>query len=76
MVVKQFNKDEMIIFEEDLGRTMFVIKKGRVKISGVSSEGEEAIFSIFAEGDFFGELLAEGLSFPIRWHRLTPPKIA
>lgn len=62
MVVRNFNKDEMIIFEEDLGRTMFVIKKGRVKISGVSNEGDEAIFSIFAEGDFFGELsIIDGL---------------
>ncbi|MBS1261212.1 MAG: Cyclic AMP receptor protein [Calditrichaeota bacterium] len=62
MVVKRYNKDEMIIFEDDLGRNMFVIKKGRVKISGISSEGDEAIFSIFSEGDFFGELsIIDGL---------------
>lgn len=62
MTVKTYGKDEMIIFEDDLGRNMFVIKDGRVKISGISNEGEEAIFSIFHEGDFFGELsIIDGL---------------
>ncbi|GBE29475.1 MAG TPA: Crp/Fnr family transcriptional regulator [Bacteroidetes bacterium] len=62
MVLKSYPKDDMIIFEDDLGRNMFVIKSGRVKISGVSSEGDEAIFSIFSDGDFFGELsIIDGL---------------
>ena len=51
MVNKRFRKNNLIIFEDDLGRNLFFIKSGRVKISGISSEGGEAIFSnTFIEG--------------------------
>ena len=62
MVSKRYRKNNLIIFEEDLGRNMFIIKNGRVKISGISNEGGEAIFSILGEGEFFGELsIIDGL---------------
>jgi len=62
MVTKRYKKNNLIIFEEDLGRNMFIIKEGRVKISGISDEGGEAIFSILGEGEFFGELsIIDGL---------------
>ncbi|HEB84421.1 MAG TPA: Crp/Fnr family transcriptional regulator [Bacteroidetes bacterium] len=62
MVTKRFKKNNLIIFEDDLGRNLFFIKSGRVKISGISHEGGEAIFSILGEGEFFGELsLIDGL---------------
>lgn len=62
MVSKKFRKNNLIIFEEDLGRNMFIIQQGRVKISGISSEGGEAIFSILGPGEFFGELsIIDGL---------------
>ncbi|MBD3165981.1 cyclic nucleotide-binding domain-containing protein [bacterium] len=62
MVSKRYKKNNLIIFEDDLGSNLFFIKKGRVKISGISSEGGEAIFSILGEGEFFGELsLIDGL---------------
>lgn len=62
MVTKRYRKNNLIIFEEDLGRNMFIIKSGRVKISGISNEGGEAIFSILGEGEFFGELsIIDGL---------------
>jgi len=62
MVTKRYKKNNLIIFEEDLGRNMFIIKNGRVKISGISDEGGEAIFSILGESEFFGELsIIDGL---------------
>lgn len=62
MVTKRYKKNNLIIFEDDLGSNLFFIKNGRVKISGISDEGGEAIFSILAEGEFFGELsLIDGL---------------
>jgi len=62
MVSKRFKKNNLIIFEEDLGRNMFIIQSGRVKISGISNEGGEAIFSILGPGEFFGELsIIDGL---------------
>ncbi len=62
MVTKKYKKNNLIIFEDDLGSNLFFIKSGRVKISGISHEGGEAIFSILGEGEFFGELsLIDGL---------------
>jgi CRP-like cAMP-binding protein len=46
----------MILIEEELGSTMFIILEGRVKISRISDEGREVILSILGEGDFFGEM--------------------
>lgn len=56
MVMRHFRKNSLIIFEEDIGNSLFVIKSGRVKISRISSEGSEAILAILGQGDFFGEL--------------------
>lgn len=62
MISKKYKKNNLIIFEDDLGSNLFFIKSGRVKISGISSEGGEAIFAILGEGEFFGELsLLDGL---------------
>lgn len=62
MVTKKFKKNNLIIFEDDFGSNLFILKTGRVKISGMSEEGDEAIFSILGEGEFFGELsLIDGL---------------
>jgi len=55
-VERKFRKNNLIIFEDDVGNSLFVIKKGRVKISHISSEGSEAILAILGAGDFFGEL--------------------
>ncbi len=56
IVLRKFRKNNLIIFEDDVGNSLFVIKKGRVKISHISTEGGEAILAILGEGDFFGEL--------------------
>lgn len=55
--VKQlYKKDNMVLIEEEVGSTMFVIISGRVKISRISDEGREVILSILVDGDFFGEM--------------------
>ena len=51
-----FKKDNMVLIEEEVGSTMFVILNGRVKISRISDEGREVILSILVDGDFFGEM--------------------
>jgi CRP/FNR family cyclic AMP-dependent transcriptional regulator len=55
--VKQvYKKDNMVLIEEEIGSTMFIILFGRVKISRISDEGREVILSILVDGDFFGEM--------------------
>ena len=57
MTVRQvYKKDNMVLIEEEVGSTMFVILNGRVKISRISDEGREVILSILVDGDFFGEM--------------------
>jgi len=57
VAVKQlYRKDNMVLIEEEIGSTMFIILNGRVKISRISDEGREVILSILSEGDFFGEM--------------------
>ncbi len=56
MVTRKFRKNNLIIFEDDVGNSLFVIKIGRVKISRISPDGGEAILAILGQGDFFGEL--------------------
>ena len=51
-----YKKDNMVLIEEEVGSTMFVILNGRVKISRISDEGREVILSILVDGDFFGEM--------------------
>ncbi len=56
IVLRRFNRNNLIIFEDDVGNSLFVINKGRVKISRISADGSEAILAILGQGDFFGEL--------------------
>ena len=55
-VTQVYKKDNMILIEEEIGSTMFIILDGRVKISRISDDGREVILSILSEGDFFGEM--------------------
>jgi CRP/FNR family transcriptional regulator, cyclic AMP receptor protein len=63
LTIKRYKKNNLIIFEDDRGLNLFIINKGRVKISRISEEGGEVILSILGEGDFFGEIsVIDGLS--------------
>jgi len=53
---KFLKKDEVLFFKGDIGDSLYIIKKGKIKISIPTEEGEELIISIFSDGDFFGEL--------------------
>lgn len=49
-------KDEAIMYQTDKSTDMYIIIKGRVKVSLLSEEGEEFILTDLQKGDFFGEL--------------------
>lgn len=53
---KKCPKDMLILLEKEDGDTLFIILKGKVKVSNFSESGKEVIFSILSDGDFFGEM--------------------
>ncbi len=52
----KYKKESIILMEAEAGNSLFIISKGRVKISRISDEGKEVILAILKEGDFFGEM--------------------
>ena len=56
VVTRSYKKSNIILFEEDPGDSLFIIKEGKVKITRLSEEGKEVILSILGEGEFFGEM--------------------
>ncbi len=55
-------KNKVLYFSEDSANSVFLLKKGKVKISRISSDGREVILGILGPGEVFGEmsLLGEG----------------
>jgi len=61
--LKKYKKDTVVVLETNVGSTLFIIAKGKVKISRMSDNGKEVILAILGEGDFFGEMsLLDGLA--------------
>ncbi len=56
MISRTYDKGQIILMEEDLGETFFVMASGSVKITRLSDDGREVILAILGEGDFFGEM--------------------
>ena len=55
-ITRTFSKDNVIILAEEEGDALFIIEKGRVKVSIVSEDGREVILSMLGGGAVFGEL--------------------
>lgn len=53
---KKYKKDEIIFMPGDYFDYLFVVNKGRVKLSKTSAMGKEQILRILEPGDFMGEL--------------------
>ena len=53
---RSFRKNEVIFHAHEAGSALFVIKRGRVKISMDDRSGKEVILRILEAGDFFGEM--------------------
>ena len=56
MVSRSYSKGQMILLEDALGETFFVIASGSVKITRLSDDGREVILAMLGEADFFGEM--------------------
>lgn len=52
----QFQKGQMLIHEGEKSDTLYIINKGKVKLSKYTANGKEQILYIMTAGDLFGEL--------------------
>jgi CRP-like cAMP-binding protein len=56
-------KGKDIVFQSDEGTDLFIVLKGLVKVSLLSTDGQELVLTNFRAGDFFGEMsLIDGRS--------------
>jgi CRP-like cAMP-binding protein len=56
MVSREYGKGQIILLEESMGETFFIITRGTVKVTRLSDDGREVILAILGESDFFGEM--------------------
>lgn len=59
-VMQHAPRNQVIYFPEDTSNTIFLLKKGKVKISRMAESGKEMILAILGPGDIFGELCITG----------------
>ena len=53
---KQYPKGSVIVFEDDPGDALFIVREGRVKVVLVAEDGREVILGVLGVGEHFGEL--------------------
>ncbi len=53
---RSFRKDEIIFQENEVGDSLFVILRGRVRVAIFGDDGKEVTLSTLSDGDFFGEM--------------------
>lgn len=53
---RTYDKGEMVYTAGEIGEKLFVLHKGRVKISRISSNGKEQVIRVVGPGEFMGEL--------------------
>lgn len=54
--MRNAEKSQILYFPEDTSKTIYLLKKGKVKISKISAEGKEIILNILNPGEIFGEM--------------------
>jgi CRP/FNR family cyclic AMP-dependent transcriptional regulator len=53
---RRYRKGEMVFLRGDLGRDLFLIESGAVKICLTTEDGKEMTLALLSPGEFFGEL--------------------
>ena len=51
-----YDKGEIIFFEYDHPKKLYLLAEGQVKLTMMSPEGQEKVLTILQEGDLFGEI--------------------
>lgn len=55
-MVRPFKKGEIVFYQSELSRDLYIVLDGSVKASLLNEEGDELILAHFKKGDFFGEM--------------------
>jgi CRP/FNR family transcriptional regulator, cyclic AMP receptor protein len=58
--LRRFRKGSILIHEGDLGDTLFIVLKGRVKVYCMDEHAREITFGIFGPGEYVGEMALDG----------------
>jgi CRP/FNR family transcriptional regulator len=53
---RTYEKEAMVYTAGDVGEKLYVIHKGRVKISRIAANGKEQVIRVLGPGEFMGEL--------------------
>lgn len=53
---KSYPRGSVILFEDDPGDALFIVREGRVKVVLIGDDGREVILGVLGVGDHFGEL--------------------
>ncbi len=53
---REFNRNDVIYFLGERADEIFLLNRGRVKLTRISAEGKEKIIAIYEAGELFGEL--------------------
>ncbi len=53
---RQYPKGSVILFEDDPGDSLFIVKSGRVKVVLAGDDGREVLLGMLGVGEHFGEL--------------------
>jgi CRP-like cAMP-binding protein len=53
---RSYPKGSVILFEDDPGDALYLVKGGQVKVVLIGEDGREVILSVLGEGTFFGEM--------------------
>jgi CRP/FNR family transcriptional regulator/CRP/FNR family cyclic AMP-dependent transcriptional regulator len=52
----RYRRNEIIFLKNDPGDAMYIIQRGRVKISVLNGDGKDLIINIYGPGEVFGEM--------------------
>lgn len=75
--LKNFRKKEAIFTEGEYPNSLFLVKKGKVKIVKTNDNGKEYVIAIRKEGDFIGYLaLLQNERYPISAYALENTEIS
>lgn len=63
--IKRVAKNEVVLFEEDTTRYMYIVYSGKVRVVKINSDGREQIITIHKKREYFGEMaLLDGKTSP------------